>query len=128
MVFSFEKIFMKDNFIFAVQAITQDIYHLLARSAYNKIYLSFILGAVVAMLIIALVYSENPRHISFMLRHTSAHAFQKASKKKRDKQGTYKTSYTQFVRMYLMIKLSFFIAFTSFCLMVITILLTANPV
>ncbi|MFH1286903.1 MAG: hypothetical protein ABII02_04095 [Candidatus Magasanikbacteria bacterium] len=118
---------MKDNFIFGVQAVVQDIYHLLIRSAYNKIYLSFILGAVVSMLIIALVYSENPKHISFMLRHTSAHAFQKTSENQRDNGGTYTKSYTQFVRMYLLIKLAFFIAFACFCIMVVTILLASNP-
>jgi hypothetical protein len=110
------------NFIHGIIAIANDTHLFMGDIFHNSLFLGFITGFIVTVLVIGYVLTKNPRHIPIILRYNAIQSFQKIAP--RDKNGTYSIAFSDFIRVYTEVRTIFFIAFISFCVMVSTILIT----
>lgn len=110
------------NFTYGIVAIAKDTHLFMTDIFHNNLFVGFIIGFVITVLVIGYILTKNPRHIPVMLRYTAMQSFQKIAP--REKNGTYSIAFSDYVRVYTQVRTLFLIAFISFCVMVTTILLT----
>lgn len=110
------------NFTQGIIAIAKDTHLFMTDIFHNSLFLGFIVGFVLTVLVIGYILTKDPRHIPVMLRHNAMQSFQKIAP--RDKNGTYSMAFSDFIKMYTQVRMLCLIAFISFCVMVSTILLT----
>ena len=113
---------MKENFLFGIKALSNDIDLFMTDLLHNKTTLGFAFGLLIATLVAGLIITRNPKHIPIILRYSSMEAFQKISK--RDKKGTYQMAFTKFVKMYTELRTLMLMVAISFFVMVTTIVMT----
>jgi len=110
---------MQENFIQGIIAIARDLKLFFLSLLVNKLFMGFLVGIVMTVLLVGFLLSKNPRHIPMILRYSSAESFQRISE--RNSNGTFDKSFSQFGKIYSQIRALFLIAFTSFCLMIVVI-------
>lgn len=108
-----------ENFIFGIVAISKDLGLFFSSVFGNTGVMSFFAGFFVAILMTGFVLTKNPRHIPIILRNTSYESFRRLAP--RDKKGTYKVAYSDFVKTYNRIRAVSFVAIACFAIMVIFI-------
>ncbi len=113
---------MNHNFVNGIVAITREITLFLFALVGNRMLVGFLLGAVIAILVVGFILTKNPKHIPVILRYSSAESFQKIVR--RNGEGTYQVPYSNFIKLHARIRTLFLMACVSFGTMVGTILLT----
>lgn len=111
-----------DNFISGISANSADMRLFLDTTLHNKGVLGFVFGLFTTVIVIGFIITKNPKHIPIILRYSTIESFQHISE--RDTTGTYQMAFSKFVKIYTEIRTLFAVAFISFCVMIITILLT----
>ena len=86
--------------------------------------MGFLVGTVITVLLVGFILSKNPLHIPMILRYSRAESFQRIAD--RNQSGTFDRSFSEFVKVYSQVRALFLIAFISFCLMVVVIVLKQN--
>lgn len=118
----FEKTMPLNNLISGINANSAEMRLFLDSTIHNKGIIGFMFGLLTTVIIIGFIITKNPKHIPAMLRYSSMESFQRIAA--RDKNGTYQMAFSKFVKIYTEIRTLFAVAFISFCVMIITILLT----
>lgn len=112
---------MSENLQLGILALTTDMRLFFLSLFQNNVFLGFLLGLVIALLITGFILTQNPRNIPTMLRYSSFDSFQRISSRAKD--GTYDMAYSAYLKMYSQIRMLFLIAFIAFCVMITTIVL-----
>jgi len=89
---------MDSNFLLGLQAVRNDIFLTFTALIESNALAGFVLGMLVAILVIGLVVSKDPRRIPLILKYSAADSFQKISNQ--NGVGTYQLSYSKFMKSY----------------------------
>ena len=87
----------------------------------KPIIIGFIFGILFATLIIGFIITSNPRHIPTILRYSPYDGFQKIGHRATD--GTYQTSFTEFMKHHTRVRMVTSAAITAFSILIIIALL-----
>ncbi len=116
---------MSSNIILGIVAQTREMGMFVTSVASDKLFLGFITGALLSMLVSGFVVSQNPRHIPLILRYSLYDSFIRLAPK--DRRGVVKMAFSEFIKIYAQTRALFLIAFIAFCVMVTTVALTYKP-
>lgn len=115
---------MVQNFYFAFLALARDIKIEVSTLFTNKLFIGFLFGFIIAIFILALIVSENPRHIPILLRYDQCKSFEKIHKLNTKFQ--YDQSFCSFVKKYHTVRTSFYLVVLFFSLALIGSLFIQN--
>lgn len=115
---------MLNNFFLGLTAIIHDIRLFFDENLHNSAVLGFTAGLFTTVLVVGFIITKNPHHIPIILRYSSFESFQKIAA--RDSSGTFKDSFSNFVKIYTQVRMLFLMTFISFCVMITTIVLVSK--
>ncbi|MFH1291574.1 MAG: hypothetical protein ABIH87_00005 [bacterium] len=115
---------MSGNFINSMLSSGKDVGLFFINIFHNKSFLGFVGGLFLAVLVIGFILTKNPRHLPIILRYSDVESFEKIAK--RDKNGTYLTAFSSFLKIYTRTRTLFLMSFIVFITMIITAMITYN--
>jgi len=86
---------------------------------HNNLFLGFIGFIFITVIVVAFILAKNPKHIPLILRFSKTDSFQRIAH--RDKNGTYLTSYSKFLKMHVYIRTLFYTASIIFIAIIMSI-------
>ena len=116
---------MHSSFYNSLVASGQELSLFLHDIIHNRSFMGFLSGMVVAVIVVGVVLTKDPRHIPLILRYSPTDSFQKIAQ--RDSNGTYLMAYSNFVKIYTRVRTLFMIAVIMFMAMFITAMMTYQP-
>lgn len=113
---------MNNNFILGIIAVSQEIALFFSSLFHNNLFVGFVGGVFITIIISGLIITKDPKRIPLILRHSSSECFEKIAN--RHENGTYNIAYSHFLKIYTRVRILSTVAVISFFLMIITIILT----
>jgi len=92
----------------------------------DKLFLGFLTGACMTLLVTGFILSKDPRHVPLILRYSLHDSFLKIAP--RDHRGVIQMAFSEFIHIYTQIRILFLLSFIAFCAMVATVAVLYKPV